>query len=668
MQLNRLRIVVSLGISLCLAAAVMTAIPLIGGWSLGGAEAAGPNVLTNVHSNQCVTVRGASDGVGADIIQRPCGEDGQQFQFEHLGDGFGHLKATHSDLCLTIRNDATWADFPVEQASCLGEPNQQWVPVDAYWSRDTTQFKVRSTGMCLGIRGNSSQADEIFVQEPCTHDGRHRFSTPVGDDMIGKGGPGATMSVPATAHGPKDFNSFFQGTLSYDAWTYDDIAYYSEPGRVPQDVANRWVAWYDRVDELYWQMSQRSDFDSVYRRGTPDFGAKKVMGLVSTCGAGCGSKQQAEADPDYLGRMLEHPDDWYEHWVLFYEMGRGGSPEPFYGRATWPANTVLIPHLMAGVAFHELGGDGGMERGIPGLLLNDLVAWEQGDEQFVDVFADKQSHDLMNAMFYRILQDTDYETIARILRNMESKPKSADAVSAMCDFQSAVNDATGNRYAGRMVHQWRLPANCGFAVPPAPEPAPSTPPTPDPNSPTTTRPPAPPTSVAPPTTAAPTTTEAPATTAPATTTPATTAAPSTTAEPSTSTTADPTASTSTTVTPGGSTTSAPADPTTSTTAAPSTTVAPDDTTSTTVAPPTTTAPGSSTTAAPPTTVAPTPSSTVTTAPPTTTAPVVTTVPAPPTTVPPTTTPPPIDFDLLLLILMWLLNLFGGGGLSGGGLL
>ncbi|MEM8922086.1 MAG: Ig domain-containing protein [Actinomycetota bacterium] len=274
---------------------------------------------------------------------------------------------------------------------------------------------------------------------------------------------------PVSFHGTRDFDSFFEGRKQYDAWSSGDIAFYAPQGQIRQEDGARWVEWFVRIDNLYRIVSGRSDFNNVYRRGTPDLGSKKVLAIVETCGAGCGSKQQAEADPGYINQMTSDPTSYEPHWIFFYEMGRGGSPEPWYGKATWPKNTVIIPHLMAGIAYHELGGgESGLRRGIPGDLIGELDRWEQENLEYVDTFpiADQQSqngytsHHLMPAMLWKVMMETDIQTVGRITANMATKPESTSATQAMCDFQSAVNDATGGQFADRMKGPWGLPDNC----------------------------------------------------------------------------------------------------------------------------------------------------------------------------------------------------------------
>ncbi|MEM7338482.1 MAG: Ig domain-containing protein [Actinomycetota bacterium] len=276
-------------------------------------------------------------------------------------------------------------------------------------------------------------------------------------------------ATPASFQGVHPFDSFFQGRQQYDAWTAGDIAFYAPQGRVAPEVAAGWMDWYVRTDAMYRVVSGRDNFDQVYRRGTPDLGNKKVLAIVETCGAGCGSKQQAEADPGYINAMVGSPNDFQQHWIFFYEMGRGGSPEPWYGRATWPKNTVIIPHLMAGLAFYEFGGINALQPGnIPGDLLAELDRWEQEDIEYIDNFpiADQQSqggytsHHLMPAMLWRIRMETDVATVGQITANMAAKPESTSAQQAMCDFRASVNEATGGRFDSRMTGPWGLPDTC----------------------------------------------------------------------------------------------------------------------------------------------------------------------------------------------------------------
>ncbi|MEL6984919.1 MAG: hypothetical protein AAFO29_20990, partial [Actinomycetota bacterium] len=159
------------------------------------------------------------------------------------------------------------------------------------------------------------------------------------------------------------------------------------------------------------------------------------------------------------------------HWIFFYEMGRVGSAssfEDFYGRATWPTNTLIVPHMMAAVAYYDLGGESLLRNGNTKFLFEELDRWEAENIEYVDQFPipNQQtqngytSHHLMPAMLLTIATETSLDTLWQILENMSNEPEATSATQAMCDFQDAVNAATGGRYAARMTGEWGLPDTC----------------------------------------------------------------------------------------------------------------------------------------------------------------------------------------------------------------
>lgn len=283
----------------------------------------------------------------------------------------------------------------------------------------------------------------------------------------------------------RDYTSFSGVEAQKDEWTYGNIAFYAPPGEVSQENAEQWIAWFVRADQLYEEISLQSpsNFDNIYRTTDPYFGRKKVMGIAPSFGLGCGNKGKAEVDPGLLPAMLENPNDYEPHWTFFYEMARGGAAEPFYGRAMWPANTVIMPHLMAGITFHDLAGEAGIRRGIPGNLVEGIEAWEAADLKWADVFTETDqtsqngwtSDGLAAGMLYKILIDHDRETVRAVLENMAAKPETTTPEQAMCNFKDAVNQATDNQYAGRMVYDWGLPESCGWELPATPQPSPTAP-------------------------------------------------------------------------------------------------------------------------------------------------------------------------------------------------
>lgn len=278
------------------------------------------------------------------------------------------------------------------------------------------------------------------------------------------------------AHGVVELATFDNGTLPHEAWTSGPIAFYAPVGWATTDEVTRWLGWYRRIDDLYRQATDRSDFERVYREEDANFGLRRVLAVVDAepmfCGgrveaAGCGAKSKAQAARAFMAGTAVDPNDVTAHWVLIYEMGRGGAFESFEGRAIWPPQgwAKAFPHLMAGVAFHDIGGDQALGRATPGDLLTALDAWEATGFRYTEVFPDEAdtspegfiAHDLVAAMLYRILQASNAETVFAILAEVATKPPALEPVGAMCDFQDAVNTATDGRFAEDLVVRWGLP-------------------------------------------------------------------------------------------------------------------------------------------------------------------------------------------------------------------
>lgn len=290
--------------------------------------------------------------------------------------------------------------------------------------------------------------------------------------------------VDATYHGLQQFYGF-RVDAEYDAWTYGDIAFYAPPGRVTQEMANQWLAWYARADELYRMVVPRTDeeFDLAFRSNDHNFGRKKIIAFVEdSCGAGCGNKGQAETTVN-LDLAIADPYNYTYHWTLFYEMGRGGGAEPFDYRAHWPNQTYYLPHLMAGLVYYDFGGMEGLlqeldgSQGVPGNMWRDLDNWSADGYQYVDYFTDQEQtwfdpngyFPITTSILQRIAVEQGLETLNQILDNIADRPasKSFDtATEAMCAFQSAINEAT-TAYADRLVNEWGMPSCDGLPIPPS---------------------------------------------------------------------------------------------------------------------------------------------------------------------------------------------------------
>ncbi len=146
---------------------------------------------------------------------------------------------------------------------------------------------------------------------------------------------------------------------------------------------------------------------------------------------------------------------------MFYEMNRGGPTPNFYARATWP-NThqggLILPHMMAGLAFYEIGGPAGLERDVPGDIIRGLTAWEYQNTPLVET---EIPADIQMGILLKILQEQGTDAFIDTLHNMSEKPDALNPVQAMCDFRTSVNEATGRIYDERMTNDWRLPLESG---------------------------------------------------------------------------------------------------------------------------------------------------------------------------------------------------------------
>ncbi len=379
------------------------------------------------------------------------------------GGGAGQLQV--GSLCVTVQGGATGENAPVTLEDCGAGDESQWVPIDWRWGGGKwIMLRNRKSGLCLEPdRNGGGGAGVGFVQNLC-NPGDHRqqlWDSAFADGLMASDrtnvGP-----VNAVSHGVKDFSSFHNGTYSMGAWTYGDIAFYAPADRVTDAMARTWMAWYAHMDALHERVWNNPDFESVYRQpNDANFGKKKVVALIDDGLCSCGNKRQAEA-LGFTPRIIEDPNNWVHHWILFYEMNRGGRTPDFYARATWPATHqggLILPHMMAGLAFYELGGAAGLERDVPGEILRGLKAWELNPDR--PALADQEiPADTQMGILLQILQDRGTDTFIQVLHNMAEKPEATSANQALCDFRSAVNSATGNQYDGKMTNDWRLPTGC----------------------------------------------------------------------------------------------------------------------------------------------------------------------------------------------------------------
>lgn len=276
----------------------------------------------------------------------------------------------------------------------------------------------------------------------------------------------------AKYHGVKPFHSFSNGVIDEHAWTLDNIAFYTWDD-ISQENADRWLTWYKQCNEQYEIVLGRE----AYLENDVNFGPKKVIAVVDAnpmlCGttnaAGCGNKRKAQGSRGRATAMKNNPESILPHWVLLYEMGRGGRIETFYNKGIWPKSgwNSGMPHTMAGVCFHTIGGDQALEaKGTtPGNLLAKLDDWENETLKFHENFENGSAngyipHDLMAAMMNRILQETSSETLGDIFKAIAAKPERDNAKDAMCDFVDAVNSQTNNQFDQRLIGPWGMPNDC----------------------------------------------------------------------------------------------------------------------------------------------------------------------------------------------------------------
>lgn len=288
---------------------------------------------------------------------------------------------------------------------------------------------------------------------------------------------GNVPPVQAVYHGIKPYKSFLVGTFDYDAWTYGDLVFYAPPGMVTQEMANQWLAWHAVTDDILRTLvGDDEDFESRYRLDDPNFGRKKVIATPpDSCGAGCGNKTQAEG-VGIIDQMVAEPDNYENHWILFYEQARGGRDEIFDLSASWPRESYVLPHIVAALTYYEIEGFTGLQRGLPGSVYRGYQQWLTHDTSYVDQFIEREqrffddqypSGDFIYPAHAGILLHLaiteGIDTLAAILDNLGQYPdnfKYENSTQAMCDFRAAVNDATDYRYDTISVTDWRLPANC----------------------------------------------------------------------------------------------------------------------------------------------------------------------------------------------------------------
>ncbi|WNG17926.1 RICIN domain-containing protein [Cystobacter fuscus] len=135
----------------------------------------GYNVLTALHSGQCLDVLGGNSTVDANVVQHPCHYGGnQQFKFTQVAPGYYQITAFHSGQCLDVLYGNSTVDSPVVQHPCYGGANQQFslTPLNPP-TNNIFRITARHSGQCLDVLFGNSTVDSKIVQHPC-HDGANQ--------------------------------------------------------------------------------------------------------------------------------------------------------------------------------------------------------------------------------------------------------------------------------------------------------------------------------------------------------------------------------------------------------------------------------------------------------------------------------------------------------------
>ncbi|MEM7271651.1 MAG: RICIN domain-containing protein [Actinomycetota bacterium] len=119
-----------------------------------------------------------------------------------------------------------------------------------------------------------------------------------------------------------------------------------------------------------------------------------------------------------------------------------------------------------------------LQRGVPGDILSGKQRWEDSGLTYTDVFIEREQRWFEDkyadgtiifppqpSLLLHIGVEDGVDALARVLANLGHYPDNLmyeNSTDAICDFQAAVNDATGNKYATWMVQDWGLPGNCDY--------------------------------------------------------------------------------------------------------------------------------------------------------------------------------------------------------------
>ncbi|HET9646431.1 MAG TPA: RICIN domain-containing protein [Burkholderiaceae bacterium] len=132
------------------------------------ATAGGYTTFKAAHSGQCLDVSGASTQPGAAAIQWSCtGSANQQFTMRAQGAGFA-LVARHSGLCLGLENNATAQGTRITQQTCNGAATQTWNS-QAPGGAILTAAISSATSLCMDVAGASQAGGTSVIQSVCAN-------------------------------------------------------------------------------------------------------------------------------------------------------------------------------------------------------------------------------------------------------------------------------------------------------------------------------------------------------------------------------------------------------------------------------------------------------------------------------------------------------------------
>jgi hypothetical protein len=124
--------------------------------------------LVSVQSGLCLDVAGAATTAASRVQQSTCnGLAQQEWLFTKGADSTFTLKAQNSGLCLAVAGDSAMPGALVEQDPCDGRPGEAWtlrnVGVESY------VLARGATGSCLDVSGGSTTAGADIDQWTCNN-------------------------------------------------------------------------------------------------------------------------------------------------------------------------------------------------------------------------------------------------------------------------------------------------------------------------------------------------------------------------------------------------------------------------------------------------------------------------------------------------------------------